>query len=485
MTSRRVLLVDDDLAARLRLTDLLVAEGVWEVREAVDGFEALKIAEDFQPDLIILDLMLPAMTGFELCAAFRARADTREVPMIVVSAVEEAEAMIKVLEAGADDFLRKPFFAMELRAKIRGIARLNRCQALIRERDRFRWMIDRSVGPVVIVDDQGLLIYANAQANRVFGLENRPGLEVSAAIGQHFRTEPVDAWSTWRNGRLAAGESFSLCRPETDQLPAQWFKVESYAFDSEDGQTVFKFTDCTRAVQRELEIFTFQHLIAHKIRTPLTGIAPILALLDESESIASDENAKMMLKMAQLSAERLQDTLLGILQYHEALFAPREAGFYNSTHTFRHLVAAASRAGGLEGQVRLSGPDGRVRHGELLELVLTELLNNYRKFSEAGAVGVKVNVLIRSTGQWTINLSAPGPTLPPQIVSELGQPYRQLERSICGELPGLGLGLATTRLLLRSVGGDLEFACPQGTEGLCSTVVLPLNAVEVANEDVA
>lgn len=484
MTSRRVLLVEDDFASRLRLADLLVAEGVWEVREAFDGLEALRIAAEFRPDLIILDLMLPSLTGYELCVAFRARSDTCQVPIIVVSAVEQSEAMIKALEAGADDFLRKPFFAMELRAKIRGIAHLNRFRLLVWERERFRWMVEQSVEPILIVDNQGIVIYTNGQAKKVFGLENRSRMDVSTAIGQYFRSEPADAWAAWRSGRMAAGATFSLCRAETTQLPAQWFNVDFHVFDEDGSQTLFKFTDNTQAVQRELELFTFQHLIAHKIRTPLSGIAPILSLLEESEGIGSDENAKMLLKMAQLSAERLQETLLGILHYHEALFAPRVPGFFNETHTVSRLFANASRVERMEGQVRLSGPDGRVRHGEVLELVLTELLNNYRKFSDASAVGVDANVVMRSTGQWAITLNAPGPGLPPQVVSELDRPYHSLERFICGEVPGTRLGLVTARLLMRSIGGDLEFVCSQVSRGVCSTVVLPLNAVEAADEDV-
>ena len=189
--------------------------------------------------------------------------------------------------------------------------------------------------------------------------------------------------------------------------------------------------------------------------------------------------------MAQQSAHRLQDTLLGILQYHEALFAPRTPGFFNETHTFTNLIAAASRAAGLEGRVRLSGPDGKTSHGETLELVLTELFDNYRKFSDASASGVEVSILVRTSGQWSISLCASGPGLPPQVFAELGQPYRQLERSLCGEVPGIGLGLAITRLLLRSMGGDLEFACPWPRGNFCTTVVLPGAVVEALDAQVA
>jgi DNA-binding response OmpR family regulator len=477
---QRLLLVGDDPVVRLRLLDLFESEGNWEVHEVVVGQHGLKSAKEFGPDLIIFDLSLPSTSGCEFCTALRGSRITRDVPIIVLSASEEPKAMVEVLDAGADGFLKKPFFALELRAMIRGMVWSSRRRALARERDLFLWIIERSLGPVLVVGNQGQVIHANAEANKVFGLENGSALDVSAVIGRHFHTEPADAWSASRSEQSKTGDAFLIYRSETDQVPAQWFKVEVHAFDEGASKMVYQFTDWTQTVKRDLEIFTFQNLIAHKIRTPLTGIAPVLSVLEESEFVGADENARMLLKMARLSAERLQDTLLGILQYQEALFAPPVSGFFNETHTFSNLIAAASQAAGMGARVSISGPDGRVSHGEKLEFVLTELFKNYRKFSAGCTSGVEVNVLVRASGQWAISLTAPGAKLPPQVIAELGQPYRQLERNLCGALPGMGLGLATSRLLLRSIGGDLEFANSHAGDGLLTTVVLPAAAVQLS-----
>lgn len=471
-TGSCVLIVDDDLAARVRLRDLLERDGQCVVHEVEDGFAALEFVQNILPDLILLDVMMPRMTGLEVCTSLRRQLRTREVPIIVLSAADESEAMLAALEVGADDFLQKPYSAPELRAKVRNITRLNRFRTLTRERDRFRWLLDRSCEPLIIADERGAVAYANTRARELFGLSDGVSEDIATAIARNFRCEPAGALAAWRELRWPIGDKFVIYHPETSQSPARWFDVELQGLE-ERGETLLKFTNRTGWVQRELETFAFQHLIAHKIRTPLNGLAPVLGYLQAMQEASPDPELHGLLVLARDSAERLQDTLCSVLQYHAAVFAAPSAAVELQTSPLFDIVARAADSSGLTGRVILAGAPVELARPELLELVMTELFENYAKFSQATEKGLRVSCEPLSDRGYEIRLSAPGPDVPSETVAQLGQPYWQPERNFTGEVPGIGLGLATVRQLLRARGAELRLEKNTIVGGIDSRIQLP------------
>ena len=117
-----VLVVEDerDLTTLMRYN--LEKEG-YRVLEARDGEEALMILNEENPDLVLLDWMLPQVSGIEVCRRIRSRADTRNLPIIMVTARGEEADRIRGLDTGADDYISKPFTIAELMARIRAVMR--------------------------------------------------------------------------------------------------------------------------------------------------------------------------------------------------------------------------------------------------------------------------------------------------------------------------------------------------------------------------
>jgi PAS domain S-box-containing protein len=115
--SARIIVADDNEDMRSYLTTLLSTQ--WEVEAVADGLEALAAARRVRPDLVLADVMMPLMNGHELVSALRADADLRSVPIIVLSARAGEGAVIEGLESGADDYLVKPFAAVELIARVK------------------------------------------------------------------------------------------------------------------------------------------------------------------------------------------------------------------------------------------------------------------------------------------------------------------------------------------------------------------------------
>jgi two-component system cell cycle response regulator len=118
------ILVVDDIPANVRLLDARLQAEYFEVRTALNGRQALDMAEQERLDLVLLDVMMPDMTGFEVCAALKANPRTANIPVVMVTSLDQPEDRVRGLEAGADDFLTKPISETALMARVKSLVRL-------------------------------------------------------------------------------------------------------------------------------------------------------------------------------------------------------------------------------------------------------------------------------------------------------------------------------------------------------------------------
>src|SRR5690349_8502977 len=132
-----VLIVDDEYIGRETLQSVLEGEG-YQLEMAENGMQAIEKAKKLLPDVILLDVMMPGMTGFEVCQRIRSDPEIAEIPIIVLTALDDRESLLTALKSGADDFISKPFDRYELRARLLGITRLNRYQKLMQERTKLQ-----------------------------------------------------------------------------------------------------------------------------------------------------------------------------------------------------------------------------------------------------------------------------------------------------------------------------------------------------------
>ncbi|MGI9370344.1 MAG: phosphate regulon transcriptional regulator PhoB [Ruegeria sp.] len=113
-----VLLVEDEVAQREVLAYNLEAEG-FKVSKASNGDEALLLVDEYSPDIIVLDWMMPNLSGIEVCRRLKSRPETRTIPIIMLSARTEEVDKVRGLETGADDYVEKPYSIVELMARVR------------------------------------------------------------------------------------------------------------------------------------------------------------------------------------------------------------------------------------------------------------------------------------------------------------------------------------------------------------------------------
>lgn len=138
-----ILIVDDEPAGRAALESVLLTQD-YTLVFASNGFEALRKAQEVLPDVILLDVMMPDLNGYEVCRHLRSDPLVAEVPIVLVTALDDRDSRLRGLEAGADDFVNKPIDRGELRARVRAIVRLNRYRRLQDERAKLERQLEET-----------------------------------------------------------------------------------------------------------------------------------------------------------------------------------------------------------------------------------------------------------------------------------------------------------------------------------------------------
>jgi two-component system cell cycle response regulator len=197
MTAR--ILVVDDVEPNVRLLEAKLTLEYYEVLTAMDGATALETAAAERPDIILLDVMMPGMDGFETCRRLKADPVTRHIPVVLVTALDGREDKIKGLDVGADDFVTKPIDDVILFARVKSLVRLKAVMDELREREESgrRLGVDAdgagrlrgSGGRVLIVDDNEL--QSDKMLTHLAG-EHRPVVETDPAAALIAARGPVD-----------------------------------------------------------------------------------------------------------------------------------------------------------------------------------------------------------------------------------------------------------------------------------------------------
>jgi two-component system, cell cycle response regulator len=184
MTAR--VLVVDDVPANVKLLEARLSAEYFDVITAMSGIEALAICDRAECDIVLLDVMMPDMDGFEVCRRLKSSPTTHHIPVVMVTALDQPSDRVKGLEAGADDFLTKPVSDVALVARVRSLSRLK----LMTDELRMRAVTSRDIGiespereaiaeagrngKVLIVDDR---TSSNEHVAAMLSTEHRPEIE--------------------------------------------------------------------------------------------------------------------------------------------------------------------------------------------------------------------------------------------------------------------------------------------------------------------
>jgi signal transduction histidine kinase/CheY-like chemotaxis protein len=522
ITGSRVLVADDNADMSEYVSRLLRERGCV-VDIARDGREALAMARMRQPDLVLSDVMMPGLDGFELLAALRADEHTNTIPVILLSARAGEEARVEGVEAGADDYLVKPFSARELVARVE--SHLQRAHALASER---RATTEREHVLAAVNAERARLRELLAQApaaiavfrgpDHVYELTNPPYLRFIGGrdvIGKTIREalpelegqgvfELLD--EVYRTGEPKVMKELGvMLDADGDGVPEEIFfnfVYQPIRNDDEGGGTSGIFvqavdvTEQVRArraaesMQRESDRARasaesasraksdFLAAMSHELRTPLNAIAGYaqLMLMELHGPITqAQREALERVERSQRHLLRLINEVLNLARVESGRvdYDIQDFPVQQVVAELGPMVQPQFDAKTIRYEVRLPEEPVMVRADrDKVMQILINVLANAAKFTPAGGL-VTIEALHRAgVSASFIRITDTGIGIPRDKQPHIFEPFVQVHTGPTRVADGAGLGLAISYDLAKAMGGDLRVRSEEG-KGARFTLSLP------------
>lgn len=479
--SGTVLIVDDEPEALQLLNRVLGVEN-YNLVFATTGAEALSLAKAIHPDVILLDVMLPHTDGFEICQRLRVDPIMAEVPIILITALDDSEARLRGFRAGADEFISKPFSIEELQARVSTTVRLNRYRHLLTERAKFKWVVEQSKNGYLIVDNGGQIQYANPQARLFLGMpaaiQEKPLPTFLELAQNYYNLEPQEAWASWPK---KTEQKRYLILPESVTSNARWLEVGLLPSPQPHIESVVRLEDVTKQMGLGNDIRSFHGMIRHKLITPISQILNSAELLRREAAQLARPKLQTYSEITFKGAQRLTNEMRDIFTYIQApLQATTNDKFeLGNLHT---LVAPMTINLAVNPTLQFEDQETEklkiVLSHQAVELIFWEILENAVKFHPTQTPNVDIVVSKADSATAVIRIYDDGITLAPDQLAQVWTPYYQGEKYFTGELPGMGLGLPTVFLIMNSVGGSCSIYNRDNEPGIVIELVFPLGESE-------
>jgi signal transduction histidine kinase/FixJ family two-component response regulator len=463
-----VLCADDNADLRSYVSRLLAP--LYDVIAVGDGEQALEMALIYRPDLIVADVMMPQTSGVALLKALRVCPRTAMIPVLLLSARAGEEAKIEGLDAGADDYLEKPFSARELLARVRSQLALSLARrAHAREREDFHTLFMQAPNVFLILRGPEYIVeLANPAACRVLRrsyeeILERPLFEVVPELeGTEFRTT-LDG--VLRTGAPYQGREVSSAvrwRGESEAKIEYYNYVFSPLRSSEgriEGVLIDAFAVTEEVVARqemgrlraEAESASrmkdeFLAMLGHELRNPL---APMVMALQVMRLRGGASREQEILERQVSHLTRLMDDLLDVSRITRGKIELRRQPLELSEAVAQAAETVAPLLAQRRHQLRVDVPAQGLlvlADPERLAQVLMNLLTNAAKYSEAGSL-IDVHAR-RAGGRIELCVRDEGMGIAPEMLEKVFDVFVQQPQTLDRSAGGLGLGLAIVRSLI-------------------------------------
>jgi PAS domain S-box-containing protein len=316
-----ILIVDDQAGVRAVLKGMLLEEG-YKLIFAENGPEALDKVVDHWPDLILLDVMMPGMTGIEVCQHLRAQPQFADISVIMITALDDPAIMLEGLEAGANDFISKPFNSSELKARVRTMTRFNSqrrllTQQLRAERDRTTAILEALGEAVVVCDMAGHIRHLNPAA------VDQLGFTLEEVEGRHWRLlqhqpEQVAIYdqilALVRAGEIWRGEIVYQRKDGTHFDAALTIApLVEHSNHRQPSGFVCVQRDITPLKEAEQSKAKFLSNVTHELSTPLSVINLLSDNLETLYTRLTDDKRRKMARDIQKNTKILDELIHDVL----------------------------------------------------------------------------------------------------------------------------------------------------------------------------
>jgi PAS domain S-box-containing protein len=480
-----ILLVDDDAAKRYTLAKTLSRAG-FEVQEATTGSEALRLVAG-RPDLVILDVKLPDIDGFEVCRRIKSDPATSAIPVLHISTTFiHLEDKLQGLDSGADGYLTNVAEPLEIVATVRALLRARRAEDAAQISTR-QWQttFDAISDGVMLLDASGKVVQANRTLERIL---ERAWTEIVGRQLAELWDEPTPPGESLFERMLVSGAR------EAKDIPCGNGWIHVSVDPLRDGEAAIKgalclVSDITDRKQMEVQLFRqaeelqragqrkdeFLAMLAHELRNPLAPLANTLQiirmhvkgdpLVEESLDIAGRQIQHMT---------RLLEDLFDVSRITRGIVELRKKVFDLNAVVEHAVEATRPLLEALKHDLSKSIPAEPIRiEGDptRLEQIVTNLLNNAAKYTEPGG---KIAIsLAREADQAVLRVRDSGIGITPEMQRIIFDLFVQAEQSLDRARGGLGIGLTLVRSLVELHGGRISVASAGPGHGSEFTVSFP------------
>ena len=497
-TRGSIVLADDNADMRDYVSRLLQDDG-YAVRAVGDGVQALEAALAQAPDLLVTDVMMPALDGFGLVAAMRADPRTHSVPIVMLSARAGEDARAEGVQGGADDYLVKPFSAKELLARVAlQVERAKRRREAERQRQSLQELFQQAPASIAVLrGPQHVYDLANpsyldlANGRDILG---KPVREVFPELeGQPF-FDLLD--EVRRTGVPFVGNEtvVRIDRTNSGRIEERIFNLVYQPIHEEDGTVdsilVFAYdvTEAVRARERIEALMQqlqdadrrkdeFLAMLAHELRNPLAPVRNAVTLL-QGRAWSQEEDTQHLLEVLERQTGnlgRLVNDLLDVSRITRGLVEIERTDVDLRTIVDRATQSVQPQMDAKGHEVAFSSPARPVVvHGDpvRLEQVLVNLLTNACKYTDPG--GHILVELSDRDGIAQMRVRDDGIGIEPDIIDHVFDLFSQAERALDRSQGGLGIGLTVAQRLMDMHGGKIQARSDGAGQGSEFVVSLPL-----------
>ncbi len=479
----RVLVADDNADMREYVRRLLASR--YEVTAVANGSEALDAALANPPDLILTDVMMPVLDGFGLLQRLRAEERTKTLPIILLSARAGEESRVEGLDAGADDYLVKPFTARELLARVDAHLSLARMR---RQADAARRLSETRLGLALqssnmvawewdpITDE----VAGTGDLETIFGKpvrNSREGLGLLLPDDEPKHRALLERLV--REGGSYFSE-FRIRRADTGELA--WIEERATGISDDTGmvtRVIGVLADITarKAAEEEVrrrnaeleransELEEFAYVASHDLQEPLRTVNIYTQLLLRESGLQERPDTKEFAEFIHGGVRRMEMLIKDLLEYARVVHREQDpagpaslhAAFEQALHTLQPLVQ--------ETQATIAhNINGVVVFGEERQLaqVFQNVLSNSLKYRRPDARPELRVTAERSNGEWLVTVTDNGIGFKPEYAERIFGLFKRLHKD---EYPGSGLGLAICRRVVERYGGKIWASSPGEGQG--------------------
>jgi PAS domain S-box-containing protein len=495
----KIFVIDDDYIQIQLLTNILMPEN-YDIIGYQDSHKGLEDAARSMPDLILLDLVMPQMDGFEICRRLKADAQTRDIPVIFVTATKDQTTESEGFKLGAVDYITKPFNPVVIQARVRTHIELKQhrdaLEHLVQERtaerdksqQQFQDLVEKSLVGIAIVQDEQV-VYQNPELTRIVPelSEKIPNKDFAFIHPDHL-PQLLNIYQSITDGQTSNVESDLriLSTGGTGRgKNYKWFNCRASAFNYQGREAILiNVVDITHTKELEKLLLNRNKMaslgriasgMAHEIRNPLTGITSYLYSLEqlcESKTLLPKDIALMkeIVSQLKLASHKVDAVIKRVLDFSRPT-APRMVliDINQCLSNVINLTAVTMRKAGINVNASLAKNLPQC-HGDvgLIEQVFLNLTQNAAR-SLKNVSGSKQIAITSCTvdNQIQVAVSDSGTGVPEELKDRIFDPFFTTNPD------GSGIGLSIAQRIVTDHNGSLTVTSGK-LGGAHFTVTLPI-----------